>query len=506
MLDWAQLFPVLQTRHLFSDRCGVFPSEGRGAVRVHSGKDERTIGGRNQPVEVSRSIEGTSRRINELTALIPGAIPDKRLDRHRYILPMMPAPGTAVRRLSNQVTPTRRSRTRTLLALCLCEMMTRRSQRIGSGRQYAAAMTPGAGPVRARDGSGLVRTAILAVMALLVVGGAACSGTSQPHGEATTSTGAAPSTTAVVSLSWSTPQHVDTALNGLADVSCPTPSFCVAVGATGPGTVGSAVVWNGTSWSSSTTQIFAQDTYNHVSCPSASFCVAGAPDGSALVWNGTSWSASPAIRWPNGADGITDVDCASSAFCMALDEDGDVRTWNGTTWSLEYPMDGGQSVSCPTVTFCVTLDTNGNARVFNGSSFASPQSIGSHGGGVTVSCPSPTSCLGLLPGAQYVVWNGASWSAPSPIGTVNSNSTPAFIDRVSCPTANFCVATLSDGHVITWDGSSWSAPQSINASLANFVGPAADVRGLNLGLVSVSCPTASFCAAVGSDGDAMVGR
>ena len=70
----------------------------------------------------------------------------------------------------------------------------------------------------------------------------------------------------------------------------------------------------------------------------------------------------------------------------------------------------------------------------------------------------------------------ASWSTPS---EADSNS----LSSVSCPSASFCAAVDITGNVITYNGTTWSAPQSIDAG--------------NL-IHSISCPTTSFCMAVDS--------
>lgn len=358
--------------------------------------------------------------------------------------------------------------------------------------------------------------------------------------EGAAGSGACTGTGASSPLRWSAPQQIDTSQNGLFEVSCPSVSFCVAVGSTGPGTVGSALIWNGTSWSAATTQIFAQNTYNHISCPSTNFCMAAAPNGGALLWNGTSWSASPQIRWPDPNDGITFVSCGSASFCAAADEDGDIRVWDGSSWSIDHQVvpgttsGGARSISCPSASFCMAVNELGNAITWNGTSLSAPTTIDASGHLVAVSCLSPSFCMALGGGGpDWLVWNGTSWSGPQPIRTIRpgvvsppppcgrprprSHTPPpttlsgvptAFINFVSCPTASFCVAALSDGEAIVWNGTSWSAPQSINPSLANARGPAAQttVGSPSLGLKSVSCPTPNFCVAVGSDGSAMIGR
>jgi hypothetical protein len=320
---------------------------------------------------------------------------------------------------------------------------------------------------------------------------------------------------ASASLQWTAPQQIDTYQNGLGDVSCPSVTFCVAVGSTGPGVVGSALIWNGTSWSVSAPQLFARGNLNHVSCPSATFCMVGAVDGGALVWNGTSWSAGSQIRWPDPKDGITNLACATASFCLAGDEDGDIRVWNGSAWSIDHQVvpgttsGGAHAISCPTASFCMAVNVLGNAIIWNGTSLSAPVDIDGSNNLEAVSCPNASFCM-ALDDKDWLTWNGTSWSISQPIGTVRTGPPADYvgITRVSCPTTHFCVAVLSDGHAIAWNGTSWSTPQQINPNLANARGPAtASSNGHpSLGLKSVSCPTTTFCVAVGSDGSAVIGR
>ena len=325
-------------------------------------------------------------------------------------------------------------------------------------------------------------------------------------------------------LKWSTPQQIDTNQNGLFSVSCPSVTFCVAVGF---GPVGAAYIWNGASWTPSAPQLFAADGYNHIACPTTSFCMAGAPDGGALVWDGTSWSTGSQIRFPDPNDGITNVSCVSASFCAAPDEDGDIRVWNGTSWSIEYQVPA-HSISCPTSTFCMAVGQTGNPVTWNGTSFSTPQVNTVPN---LVSCPTPSFCMAVGV-SSFSAWKGSSWTAPKPpnppprptgppkrrkrspppthpVGTIG----PPMVQMnwVSCPTVTFCVAVIANGTAIEWHGGvSWSTPVSIDQNLASVIGPTGNVNGNNssgpAGLSSVSCPTPTFCVAVGSDGDVEIGQ
>ena len=83
-----------------------------------------------------------------------------------------------------------------------------------------------------------------------------------------------------------------------------------------------------------------------------------------------------------------------------------------------------------------------------------------------------------------------SWSSPLSI-----DSSGGSLLSVSCPSASFCVAVDYPGNALTWNGNSWSSPVSVD--------PYNPTTGLGGALTSVSCPSASFCAAVDGFGNAL---
>jgi hypothetical protein len=71
---------------------------------------------------------------------------------------------------------------------------------------------------------------------------------------------------------------------------------------------------------------------------------------------------------------------------------------------------------------------------------------------------------------------------------------------VSCPTSNFCAAVDgAGGNVVTFDGDSWTTPVNVDSEAAKSVS-----RPVLVFLMSVSCPSAMFCVAGDSSGDAFV--
>jgi hypothetical protein len=296
-------------------------------------------------------------------------------------------------------------------------------------------------------------------------------------------TTAAPQHLAVLPF-WSAPQSIDRS-GQFASVSCPSSSFCEAVDSSG-----NVLSWNGKSWS------LPQTIDNNggllgiglasVSCAprSTTFCVAVDGGGKVLIWNGKSWSAPTSLE--NGSR-LDSVSCPTTRFCAVVDASGRVAMLTGTSWAASQSIDPGvalASVSCPSSSFCVAVDAKFSALTWNGKSWSAPHSI-DRGGLASVSCPSSSYCMALDRHGNFETWNGKSWSAPSP----RSIDPEGSAQSVSCPNSSFCEVIDTWGYVITWNGKSWSAPVAIG------VDPE-----------SISCPTASFCAAVGDAGDAIIGK
>ena len=73
------------------------------------------------------------------------------------------------------------------------------------------------------------------------------------------------------------------------------------------------------------------------------------------------------------------------------------------------------------------------------------------------------------------------------------------LDSVSCPAATFCAAVDTNGNVVTYNGSTWNAPQHLDTTAAQSSAAPTPTQ-----LNSVSCPTQSFCVAVDEHGDAVI--
>ena len=180
-----------------------------------------------------------------------------------------------------------------------------------------------------------------------------------------------------------TPFPLEKAVTGL---SCPTTTFCAAVTDRGR-----ALVWSGGRWQAGQTLVSLQEAYtaqahlrstlSDVSCTSPTFCVAVDPTGTAYTYGGSTWSAGTTID-PGAATtgdqvGVTSVSCAART-CVAVDDNGNAVAYDGTSWSAPRPIDptlGLSTVSCATPTFCVALNDIGDALLYDGSTWSAPRTI-----------------------------------------------------------------------------------------------------------------------------------
>jgi hypothetical protein len=231
----------------------------------------------------------------------------------------------------------------------------------------------------------------------------------------------------------STPSPTGALSAELDRISCPTSSFCAAVGWYDTGGTAVALIehYNGTSWSLVTPTLPANTIgakLTGVACTSASACwasgyieVTGQPRKTLiLTWNGTSWTVQTSAN-PSGANlaQLNGMTCTSSSACMAVGQyiDGSnvqhalAEEWNGTSWTLRSVPDPA-SGTAPTL--------------------------------VDVGCSSSSTCeaVGFYNSATPSLvplaagWNGSTWalqSVPVPAGTTDS-----ALASVACPST--CMA------------------------------------------------------------------
>ncbi|MDQ2758999.1 MAG: hypothetical protein M3Y17_00795 [Actinomycetota bacterium] len=337
--------------------------------------------------------------------------------------------------------------------------------------------------------------------------------------------------------------------NGLYAVSCPFPGLCVAVGdviATATDPTGPASGWT-------LSHAFPAGAVlgTSVSCPSVGLCVAGDSNGDILT---STAPTDPARTWTNGNVLPPVTVCAGSGPGASSD-----------CYQSDQQIDG---ISCPSSSLCVGFSSPGDSssqiltssdpaagakawRAFDAASL--PLSIGDLSG---VSCPSARLCVvvgdygvatSTNPAGGSSTWKAYSVVLPDDY-YATSPPRPDFLDAVSCPSASLCVAVDNRGNVLAstdptggpgaWTkvfSSSVDAPNRFNGAscasatlcvavddrgnVVSSTEPAtagtwtvahADsrtdfIRGHQVSLTGVSCPSVSLCVAVDSAGNVVTG-
>jgi hypothetical protein len=135
----------------------------------------------------------------------------------------------------------------------------------------------------------------------------------------------------------------------LSGVSCPRAQDCMAAGTytnhAGTVVLGKALTWNGRTWRDTLPRGLAQNAgLAMISCPGASSCLAAGTQ-NAITWDGSSWRqlAAPAALWLRG------LSCPRPHSCMLAGGQGygsspaSAQAWDGRTWQRLRPAQPGKS-------------------------------------------------------------------------------------------------------------------------------------------------------------------
>jgi hypothetical protein len=254
------------------------------------------------------------------------------------------------------------------------------------------------------------------------------------------------------------------------------------------------------------------------------------PSHAQLVAAGKSTSPWKVQKTPNLKESLgsalSDVSCISATSCVAVGDhensDGDTLTlaevWNGATWKIQAtPSPTGSTysiltgVSCTSTastTACTAVGdyegTSGEftlAEVWNGATWKiqkTPNPTGSTSNTLSgVSCTVASICTavgGYDDGFQFVlaeVWNGTAWKIQKMPTPTNFGESGGDLSSVSCGSASACAAVGYSGVLNTSfsevrDGSTWTIQPIPNPAELG----ASDLYG-------VSCTSPTSCTAVG---------
>jgi len=284
----------------------------------------------------------------------------------------------------------------------------------------------------------------------------------------------------------------------LAEISCPSSSFCAAVDGAGRVLTSIDPSGGGPDWTITPSSPFLTD----VSCPSPSFCagVGGTfiftstdPAGGAGTWTPTM------VDTGTGSGILESISCPSASLCIADDDAGNVFTstdpaGGAGTWTRAN-VDGTKglgSITCPSPSLCVTIDSSGDAisssePTAGAGAWQTATVSGSPPQPASVSCPSTTLCVAVkgAPGEAFTSTDptsGAPWA---------SVVIPGIPEAVSCPSISLCLAV---GQAGTLDVSTDPAAGAWTST---------EIDG-GQQLRSIDCASSSLCVAGDAVGNVVI--
>jgi len=331
--------------------------------------------------------------------------------------------------------------------------------------------------------------------------------------------------------------------NEFSGASCASASFCVVVGTIGwggdPTSVPIIEQWNGTVWTIATAPVPSSLTgasLESVSCPSTTFCVAvgngfNGPHGADTTfieqWNGVFWLVATTPNYGvSGDNDLASVSCTGPSFCAAVGSNfgrgpgstdtGFIEQWDGSAWSLVLPPTppGAMNthlngVDCTSTSSCTAVgdwDDGTLVETWGGSGWSvvpSPNAVGWSNTLSSVSCIGSYFCTavgsnGSPSGTVPLIesWNGTAWSV-SPVFNPNPNG--GYLQAVTCLGVAYCMATgaffldssqsMRQNLAFTFDGTTWSASPTAS--------PSGTPSTTNGELDGVTCVTGWSCLTVG---------
>jgi hypothetical protein len=315
-------------------------------------------------------------------------------------------------------------------------------------------------------------------------------------------------------------------------ISCPTRSFCMAVGSNSVENTSHPVAetFNGRVWTlRHPTTVGFTSSLNGVSCASATDCTAvgrgevtedGFEPALAEHWDGQVWRVEPTVALSED-NSFNAVSCPSTSTCLAAGSttDGKVvlerwrsggKGWATTPVSSSLSSADFSGIACVSSKDCVAVGSgsrtagaaasgsrtagaaaSGLVEAWNGTSWATSVLQTADVQLEGVACSSSTSCVAIGNNNQTqrpvsLVLSGTTWVSDQVL-----LSSSSLINGVTCVSATSCTAvgTGPGNHAIVehWGGKSWSARTVVQ-----------ERSSTDQGLLGVSCPRRGACYAVGA--------
>jgi hypothetical protein len=355
-------------------------------------------------------------------------------------------------------------------------------------------------------------------------------------------------------LSWQHPVLVDPSAQ-LATIACPSTSLCVAADRSGnvitsTDPTGGTAAWHVSHVDRNEGCSPQQCSLNTVACPSTSFCAA--TDSAGYVFTFTDPMAmAETAEWSSAQIGapysLTALSCPSSLLCVAVGHSDAITStslasgadaWHATlidtspcpTGKACFSAGPGppesqerqlEAISCPSVSLCVAGDRDGhilvssdptggiqawNAAYVDGETESGLTGLDPQTPIAEISCPSVSLCVaadgtGNIVTSQNPTGGAPTWTVSRATPRIIAAPEPISLVSLDCPSASFCVGvqnTLYEGHeptevALTHDPLDG---KEWTRGIIDRVGQ----------LNAISCPTSSLCVAVDNKGNVIVGR
>lgn len=327
---------------------------------------------------------------------------------------------------------------------------------------------------------------------------------------------------------WTGLHSADRHLGPLASISCPTATFCAAVGGVrevvekngswGRVHVAPANLTSVSCWAESRCRAVGDDgttmrydgsrhpgpnaaTANLAvaSCPTRDFCMAMDAHGASYKFHDGRWIATgaalPDLTLPGPGASVSveamSLECATTHLCMAATAFTWVSRWDSTTWKMlqlqPNSLSFSAAVSCSGPAYCAWVTHGGNFAAWRHG--WGPVSHHRHVGGGDAypppfDCPAKARCL-LIGGLATTTMRPEFHRFPTP-------PAPFIEPRVDCPTSGTCVSVNEAFKPRLFHHGKWT-PQAISRDQFP--------RG------HVSCGSTTFCVALdGQDSRAYLWR
>jgi Bacterial Ig-like domain (group 3) len=296
---------------------------------------------------------------------------------------------------------------------------------------------------------------------------------------------------------WSAPRL---AFKGAAgSLSCPATNFCAQISGIGGSVFTSTAPASGKPWVAS----HGSGGPRALSCPSARLCVGTGANGG--IFTSTDPGAGRHAAWhqavKRGVGTIDAVSCPAASFCAAVSLDGDVLTSSHPTagpnaWKV-FDADGTlqlRDLTCPSARFCIALDNAGRFLYSTDPAGGASRwhAVAEPSIGVAdLTCTSASFCAALY-GGSLGAQAGVAWSTNPTAGPSSWSQLglgqyqPAGL---SCASASFCAISADTGYVLTSSDPASSAPTWTPADIDGYTS-----------IDDVDCPGTGLCVAADSDG------